>query len=543
MNPTFTQTVEHTIRGLWQRHPVTATFMGIHEYDHRLDDITPEAHEADLAAMRSDLDCLRAIPAAELSDLERTDQRILTSTLETLIRRLEELRPLNRVPQEVFDIALAGPFLLLIREFAPLEERMASVLARAEAVPGLLDVAKDNLRAGENIPAVWVDVAEEQADGGVEFWEDMAPAFAEQVPPLREKVLAASGRAREAFGEYIRFLQEELRPRADGDFAVGRDLFDFLLQTHHMLPYDADDLHECGTGLIADTQQQMERLAEQIEPGAPWHEIVKRLKQDHPPADGVLEAYRTEMSRARDFVREQDLVSIPPGEELEVVETPPFERATIPYAAYVMPAPFEEQQKGFFWVTPVDESAPAEKREQQLKDHCLWGLPVVALHEGYPGHHLQLCHSNRVDSLVRKQFGTSVFAEGWALYCEEMMYEAGFYTDTCMRLFQLKDTLWRACRVVIDVGLHTRGMSFDEAVDMLVDTARLERTNAVKEVQRYTSSPTQPMSYAMGKREILQLREDYERAKGSGFELKAFHDELLGFGTIPVALVREHMLR
>jgi len=543
LNAQFAQTVEHTIRGIWQRHPVTASFMGIHDYDDRLDDMTPAAHEADLAAMRSDLASLRAILPGDLSDLEATDHRILIGELESDIRLSEELRPLHRFPQDPLDIALFGPFILLIREFAPLEQRMASVIARAEAVPGLLEVAQDNLRAGEDIPAVWVDVAEEMAEGGVQFWDEMVPAFAEHVPPLREKVLAASGRAREAFGDYIHFLREQLRPRAGGEFAIGRELFDFLLQTHHMLPYDADELHDYGIDLIADTQRQMDELAEQIEPGAPWHEIVKRLKRDHPPADGVLEAYRAEMARARDFVREHDLVTIPPGEELDVVETPPFERATTPYAAYVSPAPFEQRQKGFFWVTPVDESAPPDEREDQLEGHSLWGLPIVALHEGYPGHHLQLCHSNRVDSVVRKQFGTSVFAEGWALYCEEMMYEVGFYADLQARLFQLKDTLWRACRVVIDVGLHTRAMSFDDGVAMLADTAHLERTNAVKEVQRYTFSPTQPMSYAMGKREIMRLRDEYERAKAGAFALKAFHDELLSFGTIPVALVRDHMLK
>ncbi|MFQ5809525.1 MAG: DUF885 domain-containing protein [Armatimonadota bacterium] len=513
-----------------------------HFHGYRLEDITPEAHEADVATMRGDVQRLRAIPADGLSDLEVTDRRLLTSELEADIRTSEELRPLNRYPQDPLDIALFGPFLLLIREFAPLEERMASLLARTEAVPELLEVAKSNLRAGENIPAVWVTVAEEVAEGGAEFWGETVPEWAEQTPALREQVLAAARRANEAFDDYVRFLREELRPRADGEFAVGRELFDFLLRTHHMLPYDSDDLHELGTELIADTQRQMAGLAEEIEPGKPWDEIVKELKGDHPGADGVLEAYRAEMAKTRDFVRERDLVSIPPGEELDVVDTPPFERATTPYAAYVMPAPFEEQQKGFFWVTPVDEAAPAEERQQQLEGHCNWGLPVVSLHEGYPGHHLQLCHSNRVDSLVRKQFGTSVFAEGWALYCEEMMYEAGFYTDPRTRLFQLKDILWRACRVVIDVGLHTRGMGFDEAVNMLVDMAGLERTNAIKEVQRYTASPTQPMSYAIGKREILRLREDYERANAGAFCLKEFHDELLSFGTIPAALVRSHML-
>ena len=542
MNERFSQTVEQIIRGLWERHPLFATFAGVHDYDDQFEDNRPEAHEADLQAMREDRERLLAFSADGLSEFEHTDQRLLTAELERWVREDEELQPLLRSPQGPVEWTLFGTFILLVREFAPLEQRLASVRARAEVVPEFLAIAQDNLRRGENIPAVWVETAREVAEGGQQFWNGMVPAFAEQVPAGREATVAAARAASEAFGEYISFLTDELGPRADGDFAVGRDLFEYLLRTHHMLPYSSDDLHEIGTQLIADTQRQMETLAAAIDPDRPWPDIIARLKQQHPSPDQVIETYRREMARARDFVSENGLVTMPPGEELEVTETPPFERATIPYAAYVAPAPFEAQQKGFFWVTPVDESASPESREQQLQGHNSWGIPVVALHEAYPGHHLQLCHSNRVDSWVRKQFGTSLFAEGWALYCEEMMYETGFYTDPRTRLFQLKDVLWRACRVVIDVGLHTRGMTIDEAVEMLVDVAHLERDNALTEVKRYTSEPTQPMSYVMGKREVLRLRADYERAKGSAFTLKSFHDELLSFGTIPVALVRGLML-
>ena len=167
---------------------------------------------------------------------------------------------------------------------------------------------------------------------------------------------------------------------------------------------------------------------------------------------------------------------------------------------------------------------------------------MTAIHEAYPGHHVQLVHSNRVKSKVRRQFGTVLFAEGWALYCEELMYEEGFITKPETRLLQLKNQLWRACRVVIDVGLHTKRMSFNQAVDMLVNVAKLEHTNAVAEVKWYTYHPTYPMSYIMGKMEILKLRDDYKKLKGRAFNLKKFHDQLLSYGTIPIQMVRERML-
>jgi uncharacterized protein (DUF885 family) len=247
------------------------------------------------------------------------------------------------------------------------------------------------------------------------------------------------------------------------------------------------------------------------------------------------------MDRARDFVNKKDLVTIPDGEKLTVTETPAYVRSVIPYAAYLPPAPFESRQEGFFFVTPIDKSAPTDKRHDQLEGHS--GVAVTAVHEAYPGHHVQLLHANKATSKVRKVFGTSTFCEGWALYCEDLMHEEGFYSDPKLRLLQQKDLLWRAWRVVIDVKLHLQQMSTEEAVDTLVDQAFLERGNAEAEVKRYTLTPTQPMSYLIGKREIRAIRDEYKQQKGERFKLKEFHDKLLSFGTVPLSLVRDAMLR
>jgi uncharacterized protein (DUF885 family) len=269
---------------------------------------------------------------------------------------------------------------------------------------------------------------------------------------------------------------------------------------------------------------------------------VDELKNKHPKKENLLKFYTREMARARDFVRRKNLATIPRGESLSVVETPVFERSVIPYGAYMPPPAFDKKQEGFFWVTPVNEKLPLKQQEEQLRGHNSNGVVLTALHEAYPGHHLQLVHNNKIKSKVRRQFWTSLFAEGWALYCEELMYEKGFYTRPEVRLLQLKDQLWRACRVVIDASLHTGRMSFDKAVNMLVDVAKLERTNAIAEVKRYTYSPTQPMTYAVGKIEILKLKDDFRKLKGRAFNLKKFHDQLLSYGTIPVQMVRERML-
>ena len=247
-----------------------------------------------------------------------------------------------------------------------------------------------------------------------------------------------------------------------------------LLANHHQLPYDSNDLVKIGERVIRETLAELEKISRRIDPGKDWAEIVSEIRKSHPTKENLLSFYQEQMQKSHNYLKDRELVTLPEDEKLEVVESPVFVRHLIPYAAYMSPAPLEKNQKGFYWVTPVDPSLPAEKQEEQLQGHNIYKSVVTTLHEGYPGHHMQLVISNRNDSKVRRLFGTSVFWEGWALYCEEMMYEQGYYTDIRSRLFQLKDQLWRGCRVVIDVKLHTKKMTFDQAVDMLVNVAKLE---------------------------------------------------------------------
>ena len=212
-------------------------------------------------------------------------------------------------------------------------------------------------------------------------------------------------------------------------------------------------------------------------------------------------------------------------------------RPTIPYAAYMPAGGFEPRQNGLYYVTPVNEQLPPAQRAQQMLGHNRFGMLLTNVHEGYPGHHLQLAVASGVTSPVRKLLWNTVFCEGWALYCEQLVLEEGITDDPRHRLFQLKDQLWRACRVVIDVKLHMGEMTFEQAVDMLVDVAHLERPNAIGEVRRYTQTPTQPMSYLMGKHQILDLRERERRRLGGDFSTRSFHDRLLSYGTIPLALI------
>lgn len=522
----FNKLVDDILEFMWKSMPVEATFAGIHKYDHELGKFDRDALTDINTKMKSYVDELEKIDTSTLTANERMDHTILSNTLKVQTKSFDEIRMWEKNPSTYVDNPLYGVFILAIREFAPLNERMESILARLEKIPKVIEEGKKNLK---NSPAIYTQVAIESIQGGIQFFDKFIPLIAEKVPKLKDAIIKATNNAKDSFEAYGKFLENEWLPKSTGDFAIGKGLFDYKLKVEHILPYNSEDLLEIGDDLLHSTKVELEILAKEINPSKAWWEIIEELKNEHPKPANILDTYRKEMNRARQFVIEKNLVTIPTDEELDVIPTPEFERPIIPYAAYMPPAPFEEQQKGFFYVTPSD-------KKEQLRGHSIYKIPVTALHEGYPGHHLQFLHANRVDSKVRKLFGTSVFIEGWALYCEEMMYDLGYYRDPRVRLMQLKDRIWRACRVIIDVNLHTKRMTYGEAIDFLVKEAKLERPNAIAEVKRYTRSPTQPMSYAIGKKQIMSLKDEYKDG------LKEFHDKLLSFGSIPVALIKERMI-
>jgi uncharacterized protein (DUF885 family) len=368
--------------------------------------------------------------------------------------------------------------------------------------------------------------------------------MAAQHAPSLEADLRRVGRiAADAVDGYRRLLEQSIIPKASGEFAVGRTLFDEYLRDDHMVDYDADELLETGQRLLRETEEQMDAVAHQIDPARPVAELLEEAKCDHPSSEGLLKAYEDAMQSARQYVIDHDIATIPGGETLRVIETPEYLRPLLPYAAYMSAGVLEQRQDGHFLVTPVASEAPMEVQEQQLKGHNRSKLPVTALHEAYPGHHLQLVWAHRHKSLPRRLAGflSSLFIEGWAFYCEELMEQLGYIAEPYQRLGRLADQLWRAARIVIDVSIHTRAMSVGEAVDLLVTRCRLEPANALAEVRRYTSSPTQPQSYLMGKLAIIDIVDEYRRANPSA-SLKQMHDSMLGCGSLPPRLMRQCLL-
>ncbi len=530
----FEKLADEVLAAMWRWSPVAATAVGIHDHDDELGEFDPASLSAEAAGLRA---FEKRLIEGGLPLRTDNDRRLLLAQVRSGLCELEELERWRTNPASYLQVVLYGLLLLIVRRFASPAVRVRSLARRLACVPGVLAQARANV---EGPPAVFTSVARQMVEGGIVFLEQGIPAFARSAPSAAREMEAPLEKALGSMHEHADYLSR-LERRSTGDFAVGERIFDFKLRNDHFMDLGAADLLKIGEDALSDSEDRLAELAAEISPGKAWTEVVAELKKDHPGAGELLETYRREMERARRFVAETGIVAMPEDEELAVMETPVFDRSTIPYAAYLPPAPFEREQRGLFYVTPVDARAPAERQEEQLQGHCLHSIAVVALHEGYPGHHLQLVTANRAASKVRKVAHNTVFIEGWALYCEELMREQGYYSDKRTVLLQLKDLLWRSARVVIDVKLHRGEFSFEEAVDFLVERAHLEPVNARAEVRRYAMTPTQPMSYLMGKRAIMAIRERFTTGKTGTVELAEFHRRLLSSASAPPAIAESEL--
>ncbi len=508
----------------WHLDPVGATQAGVKTYDDRYGRFSPSALAPPLAALKSISAALEETTTAELED--EIDRTALLNEIRVTLRRFEGERPQAKNPAFWLSHLLGGLHFLLGRRDRTAEERAASLAGRLEDVPRLLDDARVALVEPVR---VFVETALRVNEGGLSLVREVGAG-------LGERVAAAADAAAAAMAAFAHDLERWLEGASD-QFALGEDDFNFHLHYEHSLRDTAPELWRYGLHLKEELEADLGARAARLDRGKGWQDVADRLRADHPPASGLVDAYADEMARARDFVASRGLAPIPDA-PLDVVPTPAFMRPVIPFAAYDPPGAYSRDRTGWFYVTLPDPALPPSTQERILRDHCRYEVGVTALHEGYPGHHLQLVHAQQQPSDTRKIVWTPLTVEGWALYCEDMMGEEGFYRSEEEQFFQRVHLLWRAARILLDVGLHTRGMTFEQAVEYMTTHLRVDRANAEAEVRRYCAEPAYPLCYAVGRREILELRKDFRAAQGKAFTLRRFHDALLRYGGLPVTLIR-----
>lgn len=512
--------------------PAAGSSAGLIVHDGRLGRFDRAAVREHVAALRSVASAVEAVDVDELQ--EEIDRTALLGEIRSSIFRLEHEQPHVRNPIFWVNHVFQALYAVLSRTGESAGGRGPAALARLRAVPEFLDDARATL---EEPPSVFVDSALTMLGGGGELIVQTASVIGTEAPELGGDLAAAAGPALEALKRYGTALRDDIEPSADPHaFAIGEEQFARRLHFEHAIVSGAPELWRYGLHLQEETTAQLAALVAELSP-RPWREVVDELRDDAPPAGAILDMYRSALDGARTFIADRNLMAIP-DVPVDIVPTPSFLTSLVPFAAYEPPPVYLEGARGRFYVTPPDPSLPAEIAQQQRRGHCRHAIAAMVAHEAYPGHHLQLVTAQSLRSEVRRHLWTPVMVEGWALYCEQLAGETGFYRTPEERVFQLVNLLWRAIRIVLDVGLHTRGMSPAEAVDYMVANLPIERRSAEAEVRRYCAWPTYQLCYAVGRRELLRLRDAYRGAVGDEYDPRTFHDALLGYGGIPVSLAR-----
>jgi Bacterial protein of unknown function (DUF885) len=509
---------------VFEMFPTAATAYGRHEHDGRLEVVTAEGLD-DFARRLAELRG-RVTAVAPADEEEAVDRDALAAAISEALLAEEAERPWRRNPFEAATAVPAAILLLVARDFAPLEQRLADAIERLEAAPAFLDRARALL--DEPCPALWRQMAIGAASGGAEFLAGTLGPLAAGTP-LAGRVETAAAAAAQALRDFAGWLGDEHAARFpdDAPFAIGEAAQARKLREVHCFTATPAEFARIGETQIEELEAALTEQAAKLG-GSDWAAKLDELKADHPDAAGLLPAYERELERLEAFVFQEDLATNPDA-VARVEATPEFLRPVMGFAAYLPAGPFDAWQQGYFWVTPPPDEAG-------LRDHARAMIPAVAAHEGYPGHHLQMTSVNRISSLTRRAIRSSVMIEGWGLYTEQLMHDVGYYDDAA-RLAQLAMRLLRALRIVLDMELQAGELSYEAAVARAVSVGRLEESTARSEVARYTMTPTQPFSYLVGCLELERLRAASQARLGDAFRLRRFHDRVLSYGHMPPTLV------
>jgi uncharacterized protein (DUF885 family) len=519
----------------WQRQPERASAAGLSAHDGRLRTLSTAEIGAEAAALRAMLAEHAAIDPDTLASLDaQVDHDLLGRHARIRLAEIDRFPRWQREPGEY--LPLSPLTALLAESDRPAAERADDLRKRLDRLPARYAAGRANLR---NPPRLFTENALRTAASQRRLLDETVPAFALTVPGQADALIASAKRASAALAEFETFLRDELLPRSDGPLAAGREQYAFYLRELHGLDLTPEELLALGEKHYARIEAELAAQARRIDPEKTWRQITEDLRARHPARDDLLGAYCRAIQRSRDHVRAKGLVTVPPGEEVRCVLSDPSQRAFSPFGVFQQPAPFADSKVGYLILHPVPEGLDKDREEALLRAHDHTWIDVIAPHEAYPGHHLQALKAQENPRPLRQVYSTPVFNEGWGLYTEELMHETGFYTDPeATRLTQLRLRLWRAARVLLDARLHTGAIDYDQARAFLVRNIGMEEGATAGEVGIYVARPSYAIGYVVGYYEIMQLREDYRRARGAAYDAREFHDRLLTLGSLPMPQVR-----
>jgi uncharacterized protein (DUF885 family) len=551
-NTAFQVIADDYISGYLAWRPQAGTGLGLHQYDGKVTDYSKTSLDAELARLKSFDEKLGGVDQARLTPQNACDYRILRNAVRHEIFNFEQLHAYTQNP-----MAYSGAIdvnIYIKRDFAPLADRVRSVIAILNQTPAIMAAARTNLE--ESLPRPQIETAIEEADGAADF---LGKDLVDALKVLKDDKLmadfnAANQRAIQEMRGYSAWLKEQKLPRANENYALGRDKYIQMLQVGEMLTATPEQLLDVANRELARKQQVFADTARQIDPTKPAIEVFKAIQKDHPTEKNLIPDTARDLEAIRQFIVDHHVITIPSQVRAHVTETPQYLRATS-FASMDTPGPFETKAtEAYYYVTPVEPDWPPAQKEEWLTAFNYYTTDIVTIHEAYPGHYIQFLHLNASPATrLEKIFGAYAFIEGWAHYCEQMLVDEGYGAGSSAtaeaqikaakyRLAQTDEALLRICRMCVSLRMHCQGMKVDEAAKFFQDNCYYESKPARSEAMRGTFDP-EYLYYTVGKLEILKLRDDYQKQEGGSFSLQKFHDEMLRHGAPPIRLLREVMLK
>lgn len=534
----FAELADSLVAGWFEHDPATGVYLGLHQYDGRLPDVTPQgfarAHQFAARAIAE----LEAIAEQRLSPRQQVERETLLVAFRSARFELDELRAPWRDPRYYLgSLALTN---YVSRDYAPLEQRARAVAALAQAAPAYLEQANANLARA--LPRPWLETAISQARGAVRFVRDDVPPLLSPIEAenLRATLRAALAGMAAALETYAEALTARL-PEAGDDFALGEKRFLRMLRETQGIEIELAQLEKIFAADLARNQAALAAAAAALDPQASVAEVVARVLAEKPAAEEVLALATRQSEAMREAVLRLELASIPSDDEVEVVETPPFMRYN---SAFLSAAgPFEKKPlPSFYYISPPDPSWSEADQRAYLPGEK--DLLFTSVHETWPGHFLQSLHEKRIESRVLRAFGTTATSEGWAHYAEELMWEAGVWDDPAVHVGQLLNALLRNARCLSAIGLHVRGMTVAESEQLFREVAFLDPGNAQQQAYRGTFDPMY-LIYTLGKLAIQKMRADWRaqiESGGGSYRHRDFHDAMLSYGVAPLPAIRRALL-
>jgi uncharacterized protein (DUF885 family) len=560
----FNRLADDYIAGYLAWRPQTGTALGFHEYDGKVTDFSRRSLDSELARLHKFDEQLGALKTNGLSAKAFYDYRILRNAIKREIFAFEEMGGYERNPMTYAGVLDVNIYIK--RDFAPLAQRVKSLTAVLEQAPNIMAAARANL--AESLPRPEIETAIEQANGAVDFLgKDLVEALKDiKDEGIHAKFHAANNRAIEELRGYVKYLKEEKLPKANEQYALGREKYASLVNYGEMLTISPEDLLAIGMKELKRKQETFADAARQIDPSKKPIDVFKAIQKDHPTEKSLIPDTARDLEMIRQFLVDHKIITIPSPVRAKVMETPQFLRATS-FASMDTPGPFEKKAtEAYYYVTPTEADWTSQQKEEWLTAFNYYTTDIVSVHEAYPGHYVQFLALNASPATkLEKIFNSYAFVEGWAHYSEQMMVDEGFGREEKVkklknlneldglrkeievkaakyRLAQTDEALLRVCRLCVSIKMHCQGMTVDDAAKFFEENCYYEPKPARQEAIRGTFDP-EYLYYTVGKLEILKLRDDYRKQEGDKFSLQKFNDEILRHGCPPIRLLREVLLK